>query len=128
MPWIAKIAASRRRAGAIFLIQFATEFDTRKFYVWEYDADTRTLGEYIAQHRGESSTVRVGGSWQLSESLSYYLFRNRWEWMEIERRPPEPGYDYYAFLQQDAPAAQALRLTVVYRGPISGSILAVPVK
>ena len=68
----------------------------------------------------------MGGSWQLSESLSYYLFRNHWEWMEIERRQLEPGYDYYAFIPQDAAAVQALGLTEVFRGPVSGSILAVP--
>jgi hypothetical protein len=114
--------------AAVFLVQFATEFNTRKFYVWEYDADTRSIGAYIAQHRKGSGTVRVGGSWQLAESMSYYLVHNRWEWMEIERRSPEPGYDYYAFVPQDAPAVAALGLTVVYRGPVSGSILAEPMK
>ena len=113
--------------AAILAVQFLTEFNTRMFLVWEYDADTRAIGQYIASHRGPG-TVRVGGSWQLSESLSYYLFRNQWAWMEIERRNPEPGWDYYTFRAEDAPAMKALGLKEVYRGPVSGSILAAPVR
>lgn len=37
--------------GGLFVLLFAAEFNTRKFYVWDYDADTRTMGEYIAAHR-----------------------------------------------------------------------------
>ena len=70
----------------------------------------------------------MGGSWQLSESLSYYLYRNQWTWMAIERRPPEPGFDYYMLIPQDASAVQAMGLKVVYRGPVSGSVLAVPAR
>jgi uncharacterized membrane protein len=112
-------------AASLGAVYFAGEFNTRKFLVWEYDADTRTMGQYMAGHRG-SKAVRVGGSWQLAESLSYYLFRNQWDWMEIESRPPEPGYDYYALIPQDAGVVQALGLKEVFRGPGSGSILAVP--
>jgi hypothetical protein len=112
----------------LFLIQFATEFNTKKFYMWEYDADTRAIGEYIAQHHAGSGTVRIGGSWQLWESMQYYLNRNHWAWMEIQRLSPEPGYDYYAFVAADAAAARTGGLTVVYRGPVSGSILVTPAK
>jgi uncharacterized membrane protein len=111
--------------AALAAICFLGEFNTRKFLVWEYDADTRTMGQYMASHHG-SKVVRVGGSWQLAESLSYYLFRNQWDWMEIETRQPGPGYDYYALIPQDAGAVQALGLKEVFRGPVSGSILAIP--
>jgi hypothetical protein len=112
-------------AAALATLCFLGEFNTRKFLVWEYDADTRTMGQYMASHHG-SKVVRVGGSWQLAESLSYYLFRNQWDWMEIETRQPEPGYDYYALIPQDAGIVQALGLREVFRGPVSGSILAIP--
>ncbi|MBV8841825.1 MAG: hypothetical protein JO307_03345 [Bryobacterales bacterium] len=113
--------------GALLILCFVTEFNVRKFWVWEYDADTRTIANYIAGHRDPTAnTVQVGGSWQLTESMYYYLIRNRWEWMQIERRPPEPGYSSYALLPQDESAIKAFGLKVVYVGPVSGSILAVP--
>jgi uncharacterized membrane protein len=112
----------------VFLVQFATEFNTKKFYMWEYDADTRTIGEYIAQHNSGSNPVRFGGSWQLWESMQYYKNRNHWDWLEIERKSPEQGYDYYAFVAADAAAARTPGLTVVFRGDVSGSIVVTPVK
>ncbi len=112
--------------SAILLVQFVLEFNTRKFLVWEYDADTREMGRYIDVHRNHAAgTVRLGGSWQLTRSMSYYMVRNDWTWLAIERRPPEPGYDYYMFIPQDAGLVVPLGLSVVYRGPVSGSILAV---
>jgi len=111
----------------LFVAQFLTEFNVKKFWVWDYDADTRTMGEYIASHRG-TGNVRVGGSWQLSESLGFYLFQNRWDWMEINQRPPQAGEDFYTLIPQDEQAVQKLGLKEVFRGPVSGSILAVPVK
>jgi hypothetical protein len=111
----------------LFVAQFLTEFNVKKFWVWDYDADTRAMGEYIASHRG-SGNVRVGGSWQLSESLGFYLFQNRWDWMEINRRPPQPGDDFYTLIPQDEQALQTLGLKEVFRGPVSGSILAIPAR
>lgn len=111
----------------LFAAQFLTEFNVKKFWVWDYDADTRAMGEYIASHRG-SGNVRVGGSWQLSESLGFYLFQNGWDWMEINRRPPQAGDDFYTLIPQDLQAVQKLGLKEVFRGPVSGSILAVPAK
>jgi len=111
----------------LFAAQFVTEFNVKKFWVWDYDADTRAMGEYIASHRG-SGNVRVGGSWQLSESLGFYLFQNDWDWMEINRRPPQAGDDFYTLIPQDLQSVQKLGLKEVFRGPVSGSILAVPAK
>ena len=111
----------------LFVAQFPAEFNVKKFWVWDYDADTRTMGEYIASHRG-TGNVRVGGSWQLSESLGFYLFQNRWEWMEINRRPPQAGDDFYTLIPQDESVMQTLGLKEVFRGPVSGSILAVPAR
>ncbi len=111
--------------GCLFVLQFATEFNTREFWVWEYDADTRSIGEYIAAHRDpNASIVRVGGSWQLQESLQFYGHKNQWTWMELTNRPA-PGMDFYALIPQDQAAATAsLGLKALYRGPVSGSIVA----
>jgi 4-amino-4-deoxy-L-arabinose transferase-like glycosyltransferase len=111
--------------GGLFVLLFAAEFNTRKFYVWDYDADTRTIGEYIAAHRDPSAAVtRVGGSWQLQESLQFYGYKNQWTWMELTNRPA-PGMDYYALIPQDrAVATGSLGLKTLYRGAVSQSVLA----
>ncbi len=113
--------------AALMIGQYLTEFNVKKFWVWDYDADTRSMGEYLEMHHA-GRTVSVGGSWQLSESLGFYLFQNHWDWLEINRRPPQPGEDYYALIPQDAAAMQTLGLKEVFRGPVSGSVLAVPAK
>ncbi len=111
--------------GCVLVVHFATEFNTRKFLVWEYDADTRTMAEDVAAHRDSSSSVtRVGGSWQLQESLSFYGFQHQWTWLELTNRPA-PGMDYYALISQDRAAAMdALGLKELYRGQVSRSVLA----
>jgi hypothetical protein len=111
--------------ACVFVVQFVTEFNTRKFLVWDYDADTRSMGEYIAAHRDPASTVtRVGGSWQLQESLAFYGYQHQWTWLELTNRPA-PGMDYYALIPQDqAAAVSALGLKELYRGAVSQSVLA----
>ncbi|HKW98783.1 MAG TPA: glycosyltransferase family 39 protein [Bryobacteraceae bacterium] len=115
--------------SAVFVVHFATEFNTRKFLVWEYDADTRSMGEYIAAHRpANQPVVRIGGSWQLQESLSFYMNLRNWSWMELRRETPVAGSDYYALIPQDRTAVEKrLGLHDVYRGPVSGSVLAQPI-
>jgi hypothetical protein len=135
LAWLAKESHGIRRIApvaayaiaAVLVLNFAAEFNTRKFFVWAYDADTRTMAEYIAAHRPQAGAgpVRVGGSWQLWESLSFYRDVNHWTWLDVERVKPAPGYDFYAFLPQDRAAAQVLGLKEVYVGPVSGSVLTI---
>jgi len=113
--------------GVVLAVHFATEFNTRKFLVWEYDADTRAIGDYLVGHRPSGQAiVRVGGSWQLQESLMFYATLRNWTWIELRREQPVAGLDYYALIPQDrVPIEQKLGLREVYRGPVSGSALAV---
>lgn len=111
----------------VLALHFATEFNTRKFLVWEYDADTRTLADYIAAHRPKNvEVVRVGGSWQLQESLMFYATLQNWTWAELRRETPVAGLEYYAFVPWERNLEQQLGLTEVYNGRVSGSALAQP--
>ena len=115
---------------AIFVVNFLTEINTRKFYVWEYDADTRSMTDYIAAHRPQrpdSQPVRVGGSWVFEPAIFYYGTKNNWTWMEVRRTPqPEAGCDFCVLKKEDRGFVQSLGLKEVYRGPVSDSTLAVP--
>jgi hypothetical protein len=111
----------------VLVLHFATEFNTRKFLVWEYDADSRPLADYIASHRPKNvEVVRVGGSWQLQESLKFYATLQNWTWAELRSEAPVAGLEYYAFLPWERNLEQQLGLTEVYKGGVSGSALAQP--
>lgn len=114
--------------GTLFALHFAAEFNVRKFWVWAYDADTRAMGEYIAARQAQSAApvVRVGGSWQLQESLMFYAQLRQWAWIELNTAAPAPGMDYYALISSARVVETTLGLKEVYRGPVSGSVLAVP--
>jgi hypothetical protein len=127
---LARAASVTGYAMAVALaLFFLSEFNTRKFLIWEYDADTRELGDYLASHRPPNlHVVRVGGSWQLQESLFFYANLRKWDWIELHREyDPVPGWDYYALTPWDRTVAeQHLSLKEIYRGPISGSALSKP--
>ena len=68
-----------RGCGRPVTLLIHTEFNTRKFLVWEYDADTRAMADYVAGHRLQSQElVRIGGSWQLLQSLWFYAVVRNW--------------------------------------------------
>ena len=114
--------------GVVLVVHFATEFNTRKFLVWEYDADTRNIADYLAGHRPQNQEiVRVGGSWQLQQSLRFYAALRNWTWIELRAEEPVAGLDFYALVPQDRlRVEQNLKLIEVYHGLVSGSALAKP--
>jgi hypothetical protein len=125
-PFIASVGAY---TGAVLLAaQFAMKFTTRKFLVWDYDADTRELGEYLAAHRPKGQEiVRVGGSFQLQPALLFYAVARDWTWIELHREDPIAGLDFYALTPWErTKVEQELGLKEIYRGPVSGSALAIP--
>jgi hypothetical protein len=112
--------------GGVFIVQFLTEFNTRKFLLWEYDADTRAIAQSIADHRDKNAAVvHAGGSWVLDDALYFYAFKNGWAWLEITNARPSPGLDFYALVVEDRAMEPALGVTEIYVGPVSQSVLAV---
>jgi hypothetical protein len=114
---------------ALLVVQYAVQFNTRKFLVWEYDADTRAIAGRIAQSAANKppGSVRVGGSWQFEPSLNFYRDKDRLVGMQpVDRAPITPGYDYYVIRSEDRGAMKNVGLKPVYEGAVSGSILAVP--
>lgn len=127
---IARVAAvGGQISGVLLVLLFALEFNTRKFLVWEYDADTRRIVSQVAQAVGDraADSVSVRNSWQLEPSLNFYRVRDHRTWMSPATRDPlGPGGDYYAVIPNDASSIVALRLRRVYEGLVSGTVLAVP--
>ena len=58
--------------------------------------------------------------------MNFYRRMYRLGWLEpLTRDGPEGTYDYYVLLKEQAPLVRKLRLSVLYRDPVSGEILAV---
>jgi hypothetical protein len=121
---VASIAAYA--LAAVLVVVFVLQFDTRKFVVWEYDADTRQLTQEIAKRRASNVTaVHVGGSWQLEPSLNFYRVKNNWTWMEpVNRQVANAPADFYALIPQDREAIRKQGLTQLWEGPVSHTVLA----
>jgi uncharacterized membrane protein len=114
--------------AGILIVQFAAEWNVRKFLTWEYDADTREIAHRVSERatgKG-ANTVRLGCTWQLEPALNFYRAKNAWTWMQpVTRAPLTEAFDYYALTEFDRPLVSALGLKVLYQGPVSGSVLAV---
>ena len=113
-------------SGAL-LCAFLLQWNVRKFLVWEYDADTREIGDRISASVPDKrpDAVRVGITWQLEPSLNFYRDKNRWTWMQpLSRTPLNQAYDYYVVALNDRPAVEGLGLKPMYQGRVSGTLLA----
>ena len=72
-------------------------------------------------------SVRVGSSWQLEPALNFYRDKNRFTWMQpVARAPLNQRFDFYVLAPVDLPVVASLGLTPLYKGPVSGTILARP--
>lgn len=120
----------------LVLIAFASEWNTRFFYVWRYDADTkrilRVLEQRVRHPREPSEQIRMGVSWPLEQSIIYYrTVRGSWWMAPLEMHGPNGVYDYYMItpktdLTVDDPDVMTERsLVPIYQGPVSGTVLAV---
>lgn len=129
--WWKAAGVAAAAISILLLAQFLLEFNTRKFAVWEYDADTHAilaaLGKAVPEkHPG---SVRIANSWQLEPSLNFYAMKDNLDWLQpITRDPVGPGADYYILTGADRAAAGSLHLRTIFTGSNSGTILAVPAK
>jgi hypothetical protein len=109
--------------GSLFAAQFATEFNLRKFYLWEYDADTKSIAQALADRRDRNAqTVRVGASYTLSRALFFYASKNNWPWLELTNKPTA-GLDFNVLAVEDRKMEPALGVVEIYEGPVSHSVL-----
>jgi len=116
--------------GLALVLQFASQFTVRSFLTWQYCADVRQIVDRLAQTitKRQPDSVTVGASWQLEPSLNFYLDKEQLTWMRpVERGSLTPGADVYVIMPWDRSTIRSLGLKPVYRWPLSGAILAVPV-
>ncbi len=117
--------------SALLVGQFLLSFETRKFALWEYDADTPAILHELARvvPGKRPGSVRIANSWQLEPALNFYAAQFRLTWLQpITRDAIAAGADYYILAKMDRQAIDDLHLQAIYTGPNSGTILAVPPK
>jgi len=109
----------------VFVAVFIAEWHTGYFEFWRYDADTERLFENLERARGSQNSIRLGASWQLEPSLNFYRERRRADWMmPVERDGFTGDRQYYAIMTNDRAQIARRHLNVIYRGPVSGTVLA----
>jgi hypothetical protein len=110
-----------------FAVQWLLQWNITHFQVWRYDADTKAVFRRIeADSGGRKPPIRVGASWMYLPALEYY--RNRGEPARFAPIAPNPDgdFDYYMLEVRDRKLVASRNLRVIYRGPVSEAVLAVP--
>ena len=116
-----------RVGSAMLLLAFVSQWNVRKFLIWEYDADAREIVVRLSALVTDKSpnSVRVGSSWQLEPTLNFYRQKNQFVWMQpVSRAPLDQAFDYYVVSMLDRPVMDRLGLKPLYQGQVSGTLLA----
>jgi hypothetical protein len=109
----------------ILVVEYAAQWNTSMFYVWQYDADSRTVLERIDRQRKGRRPIRAAVSWQLEPSFNFYRVVRGLTWLSpVDRSGPAAGGEYHAVIPQDREAIAGRGLREIYRGPVSGVVLA----
>ncbi len=112
---------------ASFAVEFAAQWNTKSFLVWRYDADTKRIFEAIEAAPKPTVPVRLGVSWTLEPALNYYREVRKAGWMvPVERDGVGGSRQFYAATPEDQGALLWRGLKQIYKGPVSGTALAVP--
>lgn len=114
-----------------FALEFAAQWNVRSFWVWRYDADTKRIFEKLETEKKlaapPAGQVRLGVSWQLEPALNYYREVRKAAWMApVERDGFDGQRQFYVVLSEDQNQARLPKMRQIYRGPVSGTALALP--
>ncbi|HVT92837.1 MAG TPA: hypothetical protein VHD76_08330 [Bryobacteraceae bacterium] len=121
--------------AAVAVASFLWQFQTKFFYVWRYDADTEQILSILNEkERASPRLVRLGISWPLEPAVNFCRAVKGYRWLApADRSGPKGDFDYYILVPpmrdigvDDEAVLKNRRLTVQYRGRVSGTRLAVP--
>ncbi|HLK67714.1 MAG TPA: glycosyltransferase family 39 protein [Bryobacteraceae bacterium] len=109
--------------GAVIACQYLLQPNTSRFYIWTFDADTKSVVDFL--DAGHPVSARLGTSWPLDPALNYYRDRRKITWFApLTRTGPDGQFDYYLLMEADQDRVVRNQLKVLYRGPISGTVVA----
>jgi hypothetical protein len=112
---------------ACFAVEFAAQWNVKSFLVWRYDADTKRIFEALEKAPKPPGEIRLGVSWVLEPSLNYYRDVRHATWLMPVQRDGVGGVrQFYAATAEDQNTPLWTSLKQIYKGPVSGTALAVP--
>jgi hypothetical protein len=109
--------------------QYIAELKVNCYQEWKSDAGTKRVVVLLASmNETPDRRGRIGVSWELEPSVSYYLKVFHVDWLQPVARTDlrAGGFDYYYLTPDDKPLLDALKLSVLYEDPVSRSVLAAP--
>ncbi|HEY1204236.1 MAG: glycosyltransferase family 39 protein [Bryobacteraceae bacterium] len=113
--------------GALIAAQYLVQWNTSSFYVWRYEADSKRILELVEGAPRGTAPLRAGISWQLEPAFNFYRTVRRWTWLApFDRSGPDGDYDIYVLISNDGALVARRALRVLYRGRVSGTVLAAP--
>jgi hypothetical protein len=132
LPALAKRAGRLPAVGiavlaALISVHYLVQWNTSSFYMWRYEADSKRILATIESSPRGTTPLRVGSSWQLEPAFNFYRTVRRWTWLApFDRSGPDGDYDYFVLIANDRPLMARRALREIYRGPVSGTVLAAP--
>jgi hypothetical protein len=109
--------------------QYIAELKVNCYQEWKSDAGTKRVVALVASmNKTPDRRSRIGLSWELEPSVSYYLKVFHVDWLQPVARVDlrAGGFDYYYLTPDDKPLIDALKLSVLYVDPVGRSVLAAP--
>ncbi len=112
---------------ASFAVEFAAQWNVKSFLIWRYDADTKRIFEALEKAPKPPGQIRLGISWVLEPALNYYRDVRHATWLLPVQRDGVGGVrQFYAATVEDQNTALWTSLKPIYKGPVSGTALAIP--
>jgi hypothetical protein len=110
----------------LFVLEFAAQWNVRSFWVWRYDADTKRIFQVLESAPKPSGPIRLGVSWTLEPSLNYYRELRKASWlMPVMRDGVDGMRQFYIATPEDQGTRLWRKLKPIYRGPVSGTAVAI---
>lgn len=115
--------------AAVLTILYTAQLRTGYFSEWRNEAGMKRLMRQLANDGRSIAAARpviAGGTWDLEYTVRYYGVRYRLGWLRVlnseERKSIQP--DYYLLSFEERKLVDELKLTVVAKDDVSGTVLA----
>ena len=110
---------------AVCVLQFTLLLRVDHYGNWVDDAAMKRVLTQLRARENGSRPVRVAASASSNQTVRFYRRRYGWDWIQaFWLGEPGSNPDYYVLWKADEAAVEQLHLTVLYRDPLNGMLLA----
>ena len=109
--------------GMLCLSAFARQAETSSYAEWRFDAGTKRIAQFIRTRNPQKPLV-LRASWVLEPSLNFYRKLYSLNWAAVDRSPVDQPGDLWVLTPDDRDWIGKLKLEIVYRDPVSDTVIA----